>query len=440
MSTVDKLQHLIRTKTAIKDAIVEKGISVADTDTFASYPDKIKAIQTGGGEGGDKLFIENRTGTEFVEGDKVLVNFTSNDDVDYHDAWSMGAYYTLPIVLEDGTIKVTDQYTRKGYEIKHTVNGFVETVYSQTVFIDSRYPYIIDGDYAYFSPVNSYKMAKQNIRTSEATQYEDFPLTDEILLDFDKGILYNNDKSLSYDTGVGSSANSQNMFQIFGNTLVLSQTNAVHFIDITDFPNCTKITYTLPMTFDINYGVSGISEGDYLISYKSGTFHFLKFDGAKYNYNATVVCKSNSCSFINHGSKLYSFINTSNTPIVYVIEEGVLKRLEVPVEVLNVIKNDVVADTEKTQCFATNKTFTDMVWTYNKIARWCHLNEACAVYATESIPDNFSPAYSFTGIATGEKDALGREEVSLTLPEKIGLNITTSVDVKDDEIVFEGVL
>lgn len=47
MGTIaDKLTYLNDTKTAIKDAIVAKGISVSDTDTFRSYADKVAEIQT----------------------------------------------------------------------------------------------------------------------------------------------------------------------------------------------------------------------------------------------------------------------------------------------------------------------------------------------------------------------------------------------------------
>lgn len=49
MGTItDKLTYLQDTKTAIKNAIVSKGISVSDTDTFRSYADKISSI-TGSG-------------------------------------------------------------------------------------------------------------------------------------------------------------------------------------------------------------------------------------------------------------------------------------------------------------------------------------------------------------------------------------------------------
>lgn len=48
MGTIaDKLTYLNATKTAIKSAIVNKGVSVADSDTFRSYADKIASIETG---------------------------------------------------------------------------------------------------------------------------------------------------------------------------------------------------------------------------------------------------------------------------------------------------------------------------------------------------------------------------------------------------------
>ncbi len=50
MATIaEQLTSLANTKTAIKDAIVAKGVTVADTDTFRSYADKIGQISGGGG-------------------------------------------------------------------------------------------------------------------------------------------------------------------------------------------------------------------------------------------------------------------------------------------------------------------------------------------------------------------------------------------------------
>lgn len=49
MSTADKLNKLLETKEAIKQAIIDKGGTVGDV--FADYPTAIQNIQGGGGSG-----------------------------------------------------------------------------------------------------------------------------------------------------------------------------------------------------------------------------------------------------------------------------------------------------------------------------------------------------------------------------------------------------
>jgi hypothetical protein len=56
MSTADKLNYLNETKEAIKTALVEKGVSVSDTDTFRSYADKIGEISSGGSGGASSKY------------------------------------------------------------------------------------------------------------------------------------------------------------------------------------------------------------------------------------------------------------------------------------------------------------------------------------------------------------------------------------------------
>ena len=51
---------------------------------------------------------------------------------------------------------------------------------------------------------------------------------------------------------------------------------------------------------------------------------------------------------------------------------------------------------------------------------------------------NYNPSNTFTGIATGNVDDLGRYEVEMILPEKLDLKVVTDVNVADDEIIFEG--
>lgn len=61
-TTADKLNKLLETKAAIKQAIIDKGVDISDEDTFASYPEKISSIQ-GGGDGVNWLDILTVGGT-----------------------------------------------------------------------------------------------------------------------------------------------------------------------------------------------------------------------------------------------------------------------------------------------------------------------------------------------------------------------------------------
>lgn len=56
----DKLTYLEGTKSAIKDAIVAKGVAVSDSDTFRSYADKIGQIS------GGEVFDVTKTGLTFA--------------------------------------------------------------------------------------------------------------------------------------------------------------------------------------------------------------------------------------------------------------------------------------------------------------------------------------------------------------------------------------
>lgn len=72
MGTIaEKLTYLEGTKSAIKDAIIAKGVEVTDTDTFRSYAEKIESIEAGGScESQSKELTITDNGTRVVTPDE----------------------------------------------------------------------------------------------------------------------------------------------------------------------------------------------------------------------------------------------------------------------------------------------------------------------------------------------------------------------------------
>lgn len=128
-SIADKLNYLNETKQEIKQAIINKGVDVSDTDTFRSFADKIEAIE-GGVVSGTQLSkeilqgewqeyyygrVNKETGaeTELTHGDTILVIeddrfstysrgwFQTNTDGYAKRASSSSTYY-----IEEDKIKV----------------------------------------------------------------------------------------------------------------------------------------------------------------------------------------------------------------------------------------------------------------------------------------------------------------------------------------------
>ena len=76
MSTADKLNKLLETKQAIKQAIIDKGVDVSDNTVFAEYPAKINAI-----EGANDIDLSNYVTKDELPPIRVIGN--DNPDEPY---------------------------------------------------------------------------------------------------------------------------------------------------------------------------------------------------------------------------------------------------------------------------------------------------------------------------------------------------------------------
>ena len=89
---VEKLDYLEETKALIREAIVEKGVDVSESDSFRSYAEKIEEITTGGGSGeiprGKQLTRDDFPLSNAVKERRIAAPFTFYD----YDGTVLGQY------------------------------------------------------------------------------------------------------------------------------------------------------------------------------------------------------------------------------------------------------------------------------------------------------------------------------------------------------------
>lgn len=119
MGTIaEKLDYLEGTKSAIKNAIVAKGVEVLDTDTFRSYAEKIEGITTGSPSQDKSITItENGTTTVTPDAGYLLntVEITTNvpqtaaGKISLAETGASLAYGDITRYV-DGTSELTDYF------------------------------------------------------------------------------------------------------------------------------------------------------------------------------------------------------------------------------------------------------------------------------------------------------------------------------------------
>lgn len=136
MSIENKLTYLEGTKTAIKDAIVAKGVSIDDNATFRSYATAISTIETGGGteiNNQTKTVEINQNGQTTVSYDEgytglesVVINTnvpTGSGDCTVSACLDGLGYEALPLFLAEDLQKAAQlkqEYETSGKELKQS--------------------------------------------------------------------------------------------------------------------------------------------------------------------------------------------------------------------------------------------------------------------------------------------------------------------------------
>lgn len=139
MGTIaDKLTYLNATKAAIKAAIVNKGVSVSDTDTFRSYADKIVSIETSSQP-------QLNAPTISITGNTLTItNPTSNGD--FVTAYKVYTEYGYVATVTETTVDLTTIITEDGtYNVFVTCLGtnFNDSPASNAVTYKVLYTYTI---------------------------------------------------------------------------------------------------------------------------------------------------------------------------------------------------------------------------------------------------------------------------------------------------------
>ena len=120
----DKLTYLEGTKSAIKDAIVAKGVAVSDSDTFRSYADKIGQIS---GVGGGKINL-NDYGLTFAHSSMTQeqynnIEYSLPDNINY---WFDGTSFISTIDISSH-IDLSKVYNAS-YAFQNTYNIYIDNI------------------------------------------------------------------------------------------------------------------------------------------------------------------------------------------------------------------------------------------------------------------------------------------------------------------------
>lgn len=140
IETKAKLDYLKGTKSAIADALVEKGQTVSSTDTFRSYADKVRAIKSGGGGLEPGVYYKRYETYYNKSNPQTFIWYNNNLYV-----FTYSGSYLFDVIRNDGYRKwttIVSGYQMKSVNMSHTVflNGKIHFA------VGGKYHYVFDGE------------------------------------------------------------------------------------------------------------------------------------------------------------------------------------------------------------------------------------------------------------------------------------------------------
>lgn len=179
MATQDKLNRILQTKEEIKQSIINKGVDVADDDTFATYPAKIDEIEVMTLEDSLRELIEQEDGCfcdNLFNKRKLTQKMLDAILSICKDKPIKSAYYFIPeevIIDENLTIKAGDMFVINSTNINDsqfnkTFSGLNVTNKEVTIKIDENSPLTIKTINLFYNNTNIEKVNLINFSKSNS--------------------------------------------------------------------------------------------------------------------------------------------------------------------------------------------------------------------------------------------------------------------------------
>ena len=396
----------------------------------------------------DSVYAENRMGRTPVTGEKVLLTTNTNTSTSYSPAYEQSYYYQPTFVTPQGKAYNFNIYYNHAYPLKYSNGSWIVVDVSGIPFgFDNRRPYININGVRTFCDVNSNNVRRVDYENNYSVLLNNatyWPLNDDIKFKPADGKIYSIDETQSYDTGIGSFSNQNKNVQIFGNTVVVHNNNTVYFVDVTDFPNCSKTSYSLSVSLSISFGITGVDVGSYFIGTASSNLYIYQYNGTGFDQVLVKTILSNVDVFVDLGQKIVCSVDASFYPFGYLLDDTIIE-MQIPAAIRNQCHTDVSTSFYNRDRinFATNRVQSIYAWSYSRgdYANYVKASNSVADgvwYISEPQYTNFENVGSFTGFITGEIDQQGNYEVTSVLPEE--KTVVLDIDQSADEIEFTGVI